>query len=250
VRYETGTIVAYEGTVEDITERKALEGFKDGLISIAAHELRGPLTSIHAALNWLTEANTALSPQQHGLLALASKNSGRMARLIDDILDVEQAEAGRMALDVEPLEMMPLVERAIELNRGQGLRSGIRLAVGEALPDARVNAHVDRLLQVMTNLISNAVKFSPAGETVTVSVSRQGTSIRVSVTDRGPGIPEGFQARIFQKFARARNQQHAGSGLGLAISKAIIEGLGGSIGFEAASGQGTTFFFDLKELSE
>jgi DNA-binding response OmpR family regulator len=129
----------------------------------------------------------------------------------------------------------------------------VQFVLESTVPDAQVNADSDRTIQVLTNLLSNAVKFSPPGGEVTISVERLNGELRVSVHDAGPGIPEEFKSRIFGKFAQADSsdtRQKGGTGLGLSISKAIVEKMGGSIGFRSAPGQGTTFFFELPEYVE
>ena len=143
---------------------------------------------------------------------------------------------------------MPLVEHAIEANRTYGEQFGVSFVVQGALPGVVVRVDPDRLTQVVTNLLSNAAKFSPRGGVVSVSVARRGEQVRVAVSDMGPGIPQEFRHRIFQKFAQADSsdtRQKGGTGLGLSISKAIVERMGGQIGFETRPGAGTTFYFNL-----
>ena len=144
-----------------------------------------------------------------------------------------------MVFDVKPLELMPLIEQALEANRAYGEPFEVTFVLQASVPGAMVNADSDRLLQVLANLLSNAAKFSPSNETVTVAVAQQDQTIRVGVTDRGPGIPAAFHDRIFQKFAQADasdTRQKGGTGLGLSISKAIIDMHGGAIGFAPAGG--------------
>ena len=237
--------------IRDISERKAADRLKNEFISTVSHELRTPLTSILGSLGLVNGGVAGDIPAEaRAMLDIAYKNSERLVRLINDILDIEKIESGKMIFNVEPMELMPLLEQAIEANRTYGEQLGVRFALEESLPGVSVRADGDRLTQDVTNLLSNAAKFSPRGETVSVSVARRGDAIRVAVRDRGPGIPLAFRDRIFQKFAQADSsdtRQKGGTGLGLSISKAIVERLGGQIGFETAADAGTTFYFDLPE---
>lgn len=237
--------------VSDITDRKRVDRLKNEFISMVSHELRTPLTSIRGSLG-LIAAGTAgkVSAQAQSLVDIAYKNSERLIRLINDILDIEKIESGKMVFELKPIELMPLVNQAIEANIAYGHQFGVEFAIESELPDARVNADSDRLTQVLTNLLSNAAKFSPRGSTVDVGVARHNSTLRVSVSDHGSGIPEEFRSRMFQKFAQADSsttRQKGGTGLGLNISKAIVERLGGQIGFETEPDTGTTFYFDLPE---
>jgi signal transduction histidine kinase len=139
---------------------------------------------------------------------------------------------------------------AVEANQPYGSRFEVVLELAEVPRDAYVLVDADRIMQVLTNLLSNAAKFSPPHARVTLGAERRGAEVRISVTDRGPGIPRNFRDRIFQRFAQADSsttRQREGTGLGLSISKAIVEHLGGRIGFESQEGAGTTFFIDLPE---
>ncbi len=182
------------------------------------------------------------------LIDIACKNSERLIRLINDILDIEKIESGKLVFNLAPIALLPIVEQSLEVNRSYGEQLGVRFQLAEPVCGITVSADSDRLTQVLTNLLSNAAKFSPPHGTVVVSVRRLGASVRVAVADQGPGIPKVFRSRIFQKFAQADSsdtRQKGGTGLGLSISKAIVERHGGTIGFEAAPGGGTIFFFEL-----
>lgn len=254
--------------VRDISERKKVERLKNEFVSIVSHELRTPLTSVRGSLSLISSGVVGEIPAEAKMLVdIAYKNSERLILLINDILDIEKIESGRMDFNLEPLALMPIVEQAIEANRAYGKQFGVQLVLEQSLPDAKINVDRDRLLQVLTNFLSNAAKFSPANGTVLVSVSRHlqcesdelkenfstQSFIRVAVTDNGSGIPEEFHSRIFQKFAQADSSDtryKGGTGLGLSICKAIIEKLGGQIGFETEPNVRTTFYFDLPEWSE
>lgn len=236
----------------DITERKNVERLKSEFISVVSHELRTPLTSIRGALGLISGGVAGeLPPTMRSMVDIAIKNSDRLIRLINDILDIEKIESGKMAFNMRTLALVPLVEQAIEGAQAFAHQLGVRLTLGAA-ERVEVGGDADRLVQVFTNLLSNAAKFSPAGEAVVVTVERRTDGmVRVGVTDRGPGIPEEFRSRIFQKFAQAdssNTRRQGGTGLGLSISKAIVERHGGTIAFDSEVGVGTTFYVDLPEL--
>jgi signal transduction histidine kinase len=241
----------YEDARDQLHEQRRIERLKNEFISIVSHELRTPLTAIHGALGLINNGlGGELSERGQQLLEVASRNSQRLVRLVDDILGLQKIESGALQFHLRPLELRPLLEQSVEANQTYAGRLGVGLALIAHPPEFRVYADPDRLMQVMTNLLSNAAKFSPRGDTVVVAAERQGTVVRVSVTDRGPGIPEEFRHRVFQKFAQADSsttREKGGTGLGLSISKAIIERLGGRIGFTTGPGTGTTFHFDLPE---
>lgn len=233
-------------------ERKHYEVGLERLVQVAAHELRTPLTSILGMLKLLAVRPGIVSAEDRDrLLDVALRSSERMAQLIDDLLDLERIESGQAAFELEMVDVERLVQQARELNEGQARRLGVTVELA-LLPQARVRADPQRLLRVLVNLLSNAVKFSPPGESVRLSVARLGGAVRVEVQDRGPGIPKEFRTRIFQRFAQGTaagvpQGEGRGSGLGLAISKALVEGMGGRIGFDTQDQAGTTFYFELPE---
>jgi PAS domain S-box-containing protein len=236
------------GTITDISERRRSERLKDEFVSTVSHELRTPLTSISGSLGLLTgSAGGELPETAMRLLTIAHKNSQRLVRLINDILEIEKIESDEVAFEVRRVDAKLLVEQAIEASRvhSESLGVTIRLEPGAA---GAVRADPDRLMQVVTNLLSNALKFSPAGEEVTVSMAQRENAVTFAIRDRGPGIPAEFRNRIFAKFAQgpgANARQKGGTGLGLSIVKAIVMRLGGSAGFSDAPGGGTIFSFDL-----
>ena len=239
----------YVSILTDITERKKVERMKNEFVSTVSHELRTPLTSIAGSLDLLIHGVAGEIPEQAmPMIEIAQKNSHRLVRLINDILDIEKIEAGKMAFNYERVGIGQLLDQAVAANQGyvDGLGVGLRL-VSKA-ETASVLGDSDLLMQVMTNLISNAAKFSPEDGAVEIAVSLTDQTVRIAVSDHGPGIPEAFRGRIFEKFAQADSsdtRQRGGTGLGLSICKAIIERHGGEIGFESAPGVGTTFYFEL-----
>ncbi len=238
----------------DLTERRKIDKLKSEFISTVSHELRTPLTSIRGSLGLLRGGVTGeLPPQIKPMIEIAYSNAERLVRLINDILDMEKIESGKMHFDLKTVELLPLIEQSLAANHGYGEQHQVRFALGATLPGARVNVDTDRLSQVLANLLSNAAKFSPPGDEVTVSVKESGPLLRVEVSDHGSGIPEEFRARIFQKFSQADSsdtKQKGGTGLGLSITKAIVEKMGGNIGFVSEAGRGTTFFFELPRAAQ
>ncbi len=212
------------------------------LLANVNHELRTPLTSIHGALGMLEMLSEPLSPKGRQLLDVARRNSERLLRLVDDLLERER-DADCVAAKSD---LPSLLKRARDLNEPYAAGRGVRIELWPC-PDAVVRGHEDRLLQALTNLLSNAVKFSSVGSTVVLAAFRHRGAMRVAVADEGPGIPDEFRGRIFRRFARGRDAEAGtkGTGLGLSIAREIVEAVGGAIGFESAPGLGTTFFLDL-----
>lgn len=239
----------YVGLVRDITERKRVERMKSEFVSTVSHELRTPLTSISGALGLLAGgAMGALPERAHSLVDIAHKNSKRLTHLINDLLDMEKIAAGKMQFDMQPHALIPLVEQALDGIRAYAVERRVSFVLEQQVDTPEVRVDSQRLLQVLTNLLSNAAKYSPEGGTVTVSVRQEARQVRVEVTDHGCGIPQAFRSRIFQKFSQADSsdtRQKGGTGLGLAITKELVERMGGRIGFESEEGQGASFHFVL-----
>ena len=250
---DMGRVIGFYSLGTDVTELKRLDRMKSEFVSTVSHELRTPLTSIRGSLGLISGGLAGQLPDAvKNLVDIARSNCERLTRLINDILDIEKIESGKMRLDLQVVQLKPLLLQALAATEGFGAAQhvGLNLVSLAAGDDLRVNADSDRLTQVLTNLLSNAMKFSPPGVPVEVRVLRTGTRVRVEVSDRGPGIPEEFRKRIFQKFSQADSsdtRQKGGTGLGLNIARAIIERLGGSMGFDTEAGVGTTFFFELPE---
>ncbi|PAX06849.1 diguanylate cyclase [Sphingomonas lenta] len=240
--------------VRDATERHRVDRLKREFISTVSHELRTPLTSIAGSLGLLAGgAAGPLPPRADRLVAIAHANSERLVRLVNDILDIEKIEAGEAQFDMRPVPLADLLGRTVEANGGYAQGFGVRLELAPVDDAAHVLGDPDRLTQVFTNLLSNAVKFSPAGGVVIVMASALDGCWRVSVSDQGPGIPEAFQPRLFDKFTQADGSDtraKGGSGLGLSIVREIVARHGGRVSFDTAEGHGTTFHVDLPRADE
>jgi nitrogen-specific signal transduction histidine kinase/CheY-like chemotaxis protein len=234
---------------DDIEKLKELERLKADFVSTVSHELRTPLTSMRGALGLLLGGAAGdLSPKGRELLRIALTNTDRLIRLINDILDIEKIDAGHVQIRRDRLDLRPLLETTLAGLDGFAREAGVRLQLAET-PALELIGDSDRLIQVFTNLVSNAVKFTPKDQPVELSASVAGDSVRVSIRDHGPGIPKEFASRIFGRFQQAggaESRRSGGTGLGLSIAKAITELHGGRIGFEAApDGDGSVFFVEL-----
>jgi PAS domain S-box-containing protein len=243
----------YIGILRDITARKQAENMKNEFISTVSHELRTPLTSIKGALGLIRGGSAGEFPQKmNDMLSIAYNNSDRLVRLINDILDVEKIEAGKMEYRLEPIDVKELLELAIKNNESYAEVHHAKFLLKQCPENIRVMGDSDRLMQVLTNLLSNAAKFSPDGSDTELSMEQRDEIVRIKVSDHGSGIPVEFRGKIFGKFSQAdtsNTRQIGGTGLGLNISRAIIDHHGGKIDFETELGKGTTFYFDLPLIS-
>lgn len=235
--------------IRDITERKKVDKLKQEFISVVSHELRTPITSINGSLALILGGAVGdCSEKIRKLLNIASKNCERLIMLINDILDVEKIEEGKMVFKLEMIDINELVKEAVAANQMYAEKFFVKLLFSESNLILKVNVDCNRLIQVLNNLISNAAKFSPAGEVVSISIMAHQNIVRVSISDKGPGIAENFKKNIFKKFSQgdsSNTREKGGTGLGLSISKAIIEKFGGVLNFSSTASRGATFYFDL-----
>jgi len=247
----SGKPVRMTGFITDISQPKAIEQMKSEFISTVSHELRTPLTSIRGALGLITGGAMGNLPEKvTELVGIAYKNSTRLVHIIDDILDIEKIESGRMETHPKTVPLAELLKQSVEANHSYGEKYRVSFMLHDVPQDMKVTVDPDRLMQAMANLLSNAAKFSFEGGTVEINAKRKDGRIHISVRDYGQGIPEAFHSHIFEKFAQAdgsTTRRSEGTGLGLSITKKLVEAMGGSIGFETETGKGTTFFFDLAE---
>ncbi|KIN63751.1 Multi-sensor hybrid histidine kinase [Sulfitobacter noctilucicola] len=236
----------------DISEHLEQEQQKSAFISTVSHELRSPLTSIKGAMGLLLSGSAGELPDKaSALLEIAHRNADRLILIINDILDLDKISNGQMDFDIKEVDLAELVQETDTANAMFQQRFGVETVLQGV--DAPVMMHTDpnRIIQVLTNLLSNAYKFSSPGSSITVSVEDDAEQVRIAVKDSGQGIPANEQHKIFDRFADMTNSDRAskgGTGLGLSICRAIVENLGGSIGFETEVGVGTTFFFTLPKV--
>ncbi len=247
-RDRNGQAQRISGTSMDLTEHKRVERMKDEFVSTVSHELRTPLTSISGALGLITGGAMGTIPaNMQQMLEIAHRNSLRLGHLINDLLDMEKIAAGKMPFNMREHSLKRLLEEALTSNQAFATHLGVNCVL-HTTPEAHVWVDALRLQQVLSNFISNAIKYTPEGGEVTLHCQLVDDHVRINVSDQGPGIPLDFQSRVFEKFAQADasdSRQKGGSGLGLAISKEFIERMGGRVGFESREGQGTTFWCEL-----
>jgi signal transduction histidine kinase len=228
---------------ERLTE---LDRMKEEFVASVSHELRTPLTSIRGYLELVLEGDAGdLTPEQTDYLRIIDRNTDRLLDLINDLLDVAQAESGRLVLNLEPVNLESLVADAVAGMKpaADARQIGLDLHVADE-HEAAISVDRKRIGQVIDNLLSNAVKFTPTGGNVDVRLRSDNGDARIEVADDGMGIPETEQAQLFERFFRtkaANGQALQGTGLGLAISKGIVEAHGGHITLVSAEGVGTTF---------
>jgi signal transduction histidine kinase len=247
LRNASGKVIGRVFSYHDLSWEKAIDQMKSEFISVASHELRTPLTSIKGSVDLILAGFAQnISAEARELLQIAQAGCDRLIRLINDILDLSKIEAGRLQLHLVPTDLSEIVESSIaSLQQFASQRQAVlRLAQLGNIPKVEVDR--DRIEQVLTNLISNAIKFSPAGGEVSIELSAENGGVQCSVTDHGCGIAENELGRVFGKFQQLSNsQRHEGSGLGLAISHALVEEHGGRIWVESRVNQGSRFTFRL-----
>jgi len=227
---------------------------KNEFVSTVSHELRTPLTSIKGYIDLILDGEAGeINEIQREFLSIVKENSDRLVELINDMLDISRIESGRIVLKVQPLDVAERIMGAVNTFRAVLDQQGrtIKVDVPGELPKAAGDP--DRVGQVLINFISNAIKYSPQGGTITVSAGADESRVRVSVTDEGIGIAPEDQGRLFTQFYRVDSsltREIGGTGLGLSICKSIIELLGGEVGVTSEPGTGSTFWFTLPFASE
>ena len=235
----------FGGSIRDISQSREVERLKKEFVSTVSHELRTPLTSIRGSLSLLNGGVLgSLPPEAADVVAVAERNVVRLVRLINDILDLERYDTGRIEMRFESVTLESVFARSVEAVRSFADQEGVSIEISET--PAEIWGDGDRLVQVLVNLLSNAVKFSPRGCVVRLAGASAGGWAEVSVSDRGRGIPVSFRDAIFERFRQVEAsdaRQKGGSGLGLAICKAIIQQHGGSIGVRSEEGKGSVFWF-------
>ena len=247
--FEHDGVRYFTGVMRDISERKRVARLQAEFVSTVSHELRTPLTSIRGSLGLVAAGVTGeLPPEAKEYVEIAVANSDRLIRLINDILDIEKLEAGRMDFRMVPLEVGAVIGQAIAATAAYAAAHHVRLRRLPSPVRGEVLADTDRLIQVLVNLVSNAVKFSPPDADVELTLTTAGDDLRIGVRDHGAGIPAEFRARVFERFAQAdgsSTRHRGGTGLGLSIARAIVERLHGRLFFEDAPGGGTCFWVEL-----
>ncbi|MCH8538510.1 MAG: PAS domain-containing protein [Alkalimonas sp.] len=236
------------GSVQDVTERMRLQQMKDDFISTVSHELRTPLTSINGALKLLQATqSTMLNEKGQKLLEIAASNSGRLQHLINDLLDIEKLIAGKMSFELESQGILPILQQAMADHSTYAEKSNLTLLLDVYEPAKQAHVLIDkhRLQQVLANLLSNAMKYSPVNGNVVVQASVVQQQLEIAVQDQGSGVPSAFVDKLFQRFSQAdasSAKEKGGTGLGLALCKELVEGMQGSIGLDCSYHQGARFY--------
>lgn len=252
---DNGDPVGGVAIVEDRSDDMRVEKLKNEFVSTVSHELRTPLTAIKGSLDLLsTDVVKQQSEMSDELLANARRNSERLLNLINDILDIDKIKHGKLEYKIERTELMPLIEQAVASNEPYGRQHNVTFKVTKRDDALLIDVDGFRLVQVLTNLMSNAAKFSPDNSVVEIMVEEQlsDETVVIAVKDYGCGIAEEFHDKIFKKFSQVDGsdiRKVGGSGLGLNISKAIVEYHEGQLTFDSAPGEGTTFYVVLPKYS-
>jgi PAS domain S-box-containing protein len=258
----------FQGFMVDITERRALAGERDSLlereraqneqlrsldrmkdefVALVSHELRTPLTSIRGYLELVLDDVDQLSVEHREFLQVVDRNADRLIHLVSDLLLLAQADGGRLSFDFTEVELAALVSQCVQAAQPVAEQGGVELLFNPGFLQPVVGDPA-RITQLLDNLISNAIKFTPAGGHVEVLVEASVGCVVIEIRDTGFGIPADEQEHLFERFFRARSATEkaiAGTGLGLSIAKAIVDAHGGSIGVESAENRGTTFRVEL-----
>lgn len=237
------------GIGADVTTTRELERLKSQFVSMVSHELRTPLTSIRASMQLLVaEGKTATDPEADQLVRIALTNADRLIRIVNDILDMSKIEAGEMMVNPRPVPMGPLVEESIKSVEGVARDAKVIIACQGFDDIPAVNADPDRTIQVLVNLLSNALKHAPGGSQVEVTAVQEQAMVAVAIQDHGPGIPSHKVDFIFEPFTQldgSDTRRIAGTGLGLTIARALAEKQGGTIRVASRQGEGATFTLTL-----
>lgn len=250
VRSDDGELL-FVSVLRDTTERMETERARLESVSVVSHELRTPLTSIRGALRLLGSGAVGdFDAQAKSVLDIAERNTETLLLIVNDILDLEKIRAGKMRLEKSDVDLVSFLNDVVEMNTGYGAEFQVDFDFSTRLDTAMARLAPERMMQVFANLLSNAAKYSPTNDTVRVGLEDDGEYWQVSVTDRGPGIPESARETVFESFGQVQNtdgKTRKGTGLGMAIARKIVLAHGGEIDFESEPGHGTTFYVRLRK---
>lgn len=230
---------------EALSRAESALGMRDEVLAIVAHDLRAPLNAVQASAAFLMDADLA-EGERRRLLDVIRRAASGMNRLIEELLDVARMESGAFTVDLQRVDLALLASEVCEQFRPQATEAGRLLdcAVERELP--LVPADRGRMSQVLQNLISNALKFTPAGGAITVRVARHGADVLCAVADTGVGIAPEELPHLFERFWQARRYRRGGAGLGLAIARGVVEAHGSALAVESEPGRGSVFSFVLR----
>lgn len=245
---EDGATIGAVLMLRDVTALRKLERRKTEFVASASHELKTPLTSMGMSLDLLEERSEKLDEEERQLVEGLQADVGRLRDLVEDLLRLSRLEAGEIELDVQAVPVELICEKVREVFERQAAEAGVEL-VFDVHRNETIRADVTKATWVLTNLLSNAIRYSDSGDRVEVVTSRRDGWMEIAVSDEGTGIPYEYQARIFDRFVQLENEDHpGGSGLGLTISREIVRAHGGSIWVDSVPGGGSTFTFTLPTL--
>lgn len=238
----------FTGILRDISERKRIENMEKEFISIASHELRTPLTSINGALELLiNDVIGEIDSEAKELLEVAHINTDQLIQMVNHILEISKLESGTINFDLRRESILNLIEAAVVANELDAEKNLPCIEIVKGVVDADVYVDKNRFIQILSILLLNAVKFSPANGHVNISSQQHGNNVRVTVADHGTEVEDVFKDRLFKKFSRTTRYSPVNHGMGLALclAKGLIEGMGGNIGYCSVSGQGNMFYVEL-----
>jgi two-component system, NtrC family, sensor histidine kinase KinB len=245
-----GVIIGATVILQDVTRLRRFEELKNDLVATVAHEFRTPLTSLRMAVHLCTEQVAGpLTDKQAELLHGAREDCDRLQGMVDDLLDMSRLESGRVELYPLPTEAVSLITTALDEFKAEADAKGVILSAKDSLPETSVLADRERIGHVFSNLLGNAVRYTPRGGSITLDAELANGRLRFTVADTGSGIPAEYQERIFEKFFQVPGTKAKGTGLGLYIAKEIVRAHGGDIGVKSNPGEGSTFWFTLPRAS-
>jgi PAS domain S-box-containing protein len=235
--------------LRDITRKKQIDSFKNEFISMMSHEVRTPLTSILSTLKLILDEKAGELPLDASkLVEIAFKSSERLVRLINDILDIEKMVSNKMSFLIESQPLIPIIKQAVDEITPFAKQHQTQLKLGPSEIGINVIADKDKLIEILSNLFSNAVKYSPPGESISIRVKEQDSFVKIEVMDRGPGIPESYRKIIFEKFSQvdsSDSRKSGGTGLGLYLVKSLVEKMNGKVGFKPRPKKGSIFYIKI-----
>lgn len=243
---EGGAVVGVTVVLQDVSRLLRFDELKNNLVATVAHEFRTPLTSLRMVIHLCAEeAVGPLTEKQADLLHAAREDCERLQSIVDELLDLSRIQAGRVELRKVRLDVESLARDAVEAHRSAAAQRGIELR-SEVLPGSgTVEVDPERAQLVLANLLTNAIRHSPAGQVVSLNASNSAGEVRIAVTDRGPGIPAEYRQAVFDRFFRLPGARDGGAGLGLFIARELVEAHGGAIGVDSEPGRGSSFWFTL-----
>ncbi len=247
---EQHQVIGVTLVLNDVTGLRRLDQMKSGLLSLVSHELKTPLTSMRMILHLLaSERIGVLAPEARDLLLTARDDSDRLHQIVENLLDMSRIESGKVLMEMQRIEIDPLLRRSVSPHQGVFAEQQVRLRMQPSERAVEVLADATRIGHVFANLLLNSLRYTPAGGEVSVGVHAGDEMVEFSVSDTGSGIPRQHLDRIFEKFFRVPGQQRGGAGLGLSIVKDIVEAHGGRVAVESEEGKGTTVRFTLRKAA-